>query len=82
MTVMEITASEICAWARGEMNDLLRRGDYKSRRALHGRLAEISGLSISNIQTFHRDMHSPSAETLDRLVTAIKTEARLRKGNS
>lgn len=61
------------------MNDILRRGEYKSRRALHMRLAELSGLSVTNIQTFHRDMHSPSAETLDKLVTAIKTEARLRR---
>jgi transcriptional regulator with XRE-family HTH domain len=43
------------------------------------RLADISGLSLTSVQTFANGKHSPSADTLDRLKDAIKTELRLRE---
>lgn len=77
---METTAKEISAWALGAIDALTKMQEYRSARAVHGRLAELSGLSLSLVQQFHYGQRrNLSVETLDKLVQGIKSEARMRE---
>lgn len=71
---MDITAQSISRWAVEQMDALIMSNIYQSRRQLHKRLADESGLSDQTIRQFHSGKHvNLSVANLDALVAAIKS---------
>lgn len=70
---MNMTAMEMATWARSAIKGLqAKHGTYK---ATYAALAARSGLSESWIHKFHSGTKdNPTAQTLDRIVAAIKQE--------
>jgi len=78
ITTMDMKATEIAHWAHEEISQLKDSGMYKNETAMYAELAALADISVSLIRAFHQGTRpNPTADTIDRMVMAIKAAKRL-----
>jgi len=67
------TARSLVEWIKKSIHSLSVNPDYKSLNAVYKELAEKTGLSRSIIiKLYSGESMNPTADTMDKLITAIK----------
>ena len=75
---MDTTAKQVAQWALEQIRELDTSGMYKNETAMYTELAALGDLSMSLIRQFHQGTRpNPTADTIDRMVFAIKAARRL-----
>ena len=74
---MQTTVNDIAEYARASIKSLSQHPHYGNLNTVCTELARLSGLSLSTVLKFY-DMRkpNPTAQTLDKLVAAIKAATR------
>jgi transcriptional regulator with XRE-family HTH domain len=75
---METTAKQIAQWALDQIREMDSSGMYKNETQMYAELAALGDMSMSLIRQFHQGARpNPTADTIDRMVFAIKAARRL-----
>ena len=71
---MDYSATGLQEWVRDALSTLSEHPRFGTRAALHVRLVEMTGISLSTIQKFHQHSRDGnlSVENLDKMAAAVR----------